>query len=83
MAGNVRRTAEIAFGNFEDVDFMDLKNYKKNPHRISYGWASNNTGKLTELISYLYILIHRFSYRGKFLHLMERRITLVYANGSV
>lgn len=41
VAGNVRRTAEIVFGNTEE--FMDLKNYDKNPERVSYGWTSNNS----------------------------------------
>lgn len=41
IAGNVRRTAEIAFGDSEE--FMDLKNYEKNPHRMAYGWTSNNS----------------------------------------
>jgi adenosylcobalamin-dependent ribonucleoside-triphosphate reductase len=41
VAGNVRRTAEIAFGSSEE--FMDLKNYEKNPQRMNYGWTSNNT----------------------------------------
>ena len=41
VAGNVRRTAEIVFGNSEE--FMDLKNYNKNPERAMYGWTSNNS----------------------------------------
>lgn len=41
VSGNVRRTAEIAFGSSEE--FMDLKNYEKNPHRMNYGWTSNNS----------------------------------------
>lgn len=44
VAGNVRRTAEIAFGDPNDEEFLDLKNYKeKNPEREEYGWASNNS----------------------------------------
>ena len=44
VAGNVRRTAEIAFGDPNDEEFLDLKNYKeKNPEREGYGWASNNS----------------------------------------
>lgn len=42
VAGNVRRTAEIAFGANE-VEFLDLKNYEVNPHRSEYGWTSNNS----------------------------------------
>ncbi|CAM9105430.1 unnamed protein product, partial [Ectocarpus fasciculatus] len=43
VAGNVRRTAEIAFGNPESDEYIDLKNYDKNPDRASFGWASNNS----------------------------------------
>ena len=44
VAGNVRRTAEIAFGRPEDVEFLDLKNpelyAEENKH---HRWASNNS----------------------------------------
>jgi len=43
VSGNVRRTAEIAFGDPTSEDFLDLKNYEKNPHRAEYGWTSNNS----------------------------------------
>lgn len=43
VAGNVRRTAEIAFGEATDEEFIDLKNYEKNPFRADYGWTSNNS----------------------------------------
>ncbi len=43
VAGNIRRTAEIAFGDPEDDDFLNLKNYKIHPERASYGWTSNNS----------------------------------------
>lgn len=43
VAGNVRRTAEIAFGNPENEEYIDLKNYEKNPARAGFGWASNNS----------------------------------------
>lgn len=43
VAGNIRRTAEIAFGEFDDEEFIDLKNYEKNPERLEYGWVSNNS----------------------------------------
>ena len=43
VAGNVRRTAEIAFGSPEDEEYIDLKNYEKNPQRAGYGWTSNNS----------------------------------------
>jgi len=43
VAGNVRRTAEIALGNLNDEVFLDLKNYQRNPERVNYGWTSNNS----------------------------------------
>lgn len=43
VAGNVRRTAEIAFGDPTSDDFLDLKNYAVNPEREPFGWASNNS----------------------------------------
>lgn len=43
VAGNIRRTAEIAFGDADDDDFLNLKNYKMHPERESYGWTSNNS----------------------------------------
>jgi adenosylcobalamin-dependent ribonucleoside-triphosphate reductase len=43
VAGNVRRTAEIVFGDPNDEEYLNLKNYKKNPHREQYGWTSNNS----------------------------------------
>lgn len=43
ISGNVRRTAEIAFGEVDDKDYIDLKNYEKNPERANYGWTSNNS----------------------------------------
>jgi adenosylcobalamin-dependent ribonucleoside-triphosphate reductase len=43
VAGNVRRTAEIVFGDPFDDEYLDLKNYKLNPERERYGWTSNNS----------------------------------------
>ena len=43
VAGNVRRTAEIVFGDPFDEEYLDLKNYKVNPHREQHGWTSNNS----------------------------------------
>ena len=43
VAGNVRRTAEIVFGEANDDEYINLKNYKENPHRETYGWTSNNS----------------------------------------
>ncbi|MGL4948497.1 MAG: hypothetical protein ACRC42_03880, partial [Mycoplasma sp.] len=43
VSGNIRRTAEIAIGEPDDDEFIELKNYKKNPDRQAYGWLSNNS----------------------------------------
>ena len=43
VAGNVRRTAEIVFGDPDSEEYLDLKNYKVNPHRDQFGWTSNNS----------------------------------------
>lgn len=47
VAGNVRRTAEIAFGEFDDQEFIDLKNATVNPERndwnTGWAWTSNNS----------------------------------------
>lgn len=42
VAGNVRRSAEIILGN-PDEEFLNLKNYEKNPERAEFGWSSNNS----------------------------------------
>lgn len=43
VSGNVRRTAEIAFGEPHDEQFLDLKDYSRHPERANYGWTSNNS----------------------------------------
>lgn len=43
VSGNVRRSAEIAFGEPDCEEYVDLKNYEKNPQRGAFGWASNNS----------------------------------------
>ena len=43
VAGNVRRTAEIVFGDPYSEEYLDLKNYEVNPHRDQFGWTSNNS----------------------------------------
>ncbi|HEY9191112.1 MAG TPA: fused protease/ribonucleoside-triphosphate reductase, partial [Sulfurovum sp.] len=43
IAGNVRRSAEIALGSVHDRTFLELKDYKKHPERAEIGWVSNNT----------------------------------------
>eukprot|EP00607_Mallomonas_marina_P001696 CAMPEP_0182436698 /NCGR_PEP_ID=MMETSP1167-20130531/83062_1 /TAXON_ID=2988 /ORGANISM="Mallomonas Sp, Strain CCMP3275" /LENGTH=624 /DNA_ID=CAMNT_0024629141 /DNA_START=341 /DNA_END=2215 /DNA_ORIENTATION=- len=43
VSGNIRRTAEIAFGDPESEEYISLKDYTVNPERASYGWTSNNS----------------------------------------
>ena len=43
VAGNIRRTAEIAFGSPEDKEFIKLKDYTIHPERAEFGWTSNNS----------------------------------------
>jgi adenosylcobalamin-dependent ribonucleoside-triphosphate reductase len=53
VAGNVRRTAQIALGDVNDNEFRKLKDYQWNSetnqyegekaHRAAWGWASNNS----------------------------------------
>ena len=46
VAGNIRRSSELALGNAGDEIFLNLKNYKINPERQSIAWMSNNTVRL-------------------------------------
>jgi len=53
VAGNVRRTAQIVFGDATDKEYLKLKDYQWDEdtesyvgtkiHRAEYGWASNNS----------------------------------------
>lgn len=43
VSGNVRRSAQIMFGDSNSEEYLDLKNYEKNPQRAEYGWTSNNS----------------------------------------
>lgn len=45
VAGNVRRSAEIALGRVDDKDFINLKRYDlpENSDRGAWGWLSNNS----------------------------------------
>jgi ribonucleoside-triphosphate reductase (thioredoxin) len=43
VAGNVRRSAEIALGKADDDVFLNLKNAEKYPDRQDIAWMSNNT----------------------------------------
>lgn len=48
VAGNVRRSAEIACGEIYDKTFLDLKNEKRYAYRSGWSWMSNNSAKLRE-----------------------------------
>lgn len=51
VAGNVRRTAQIVFGEPDSEEYLKLKDYiwngdtyeGSNVHRAEYGWSSNNS----------------------------------------
>jgi hypothetical protein len=43
VAGNVRRTAEMALDFDMDIEYLMLKDYEQNPDRKKHGWASNNS----------------------------------------
>lgn len=48
VAGNVRRSAEIACGEISDPTFLNLKDEKKYPYRAGWSWMSNNSAKLRD-----------------------------------
>lgn len=59
VSGNVRRSAELALGQPDDVDFINAKNADKFPERNSYdpenqgwGWMSNNSLEATVGMDY-------------------------------
>lgn len=44
VAGNVRRTSEVAFGDADDLLYAEMKDYRKYPKECEdYRWASNNS----------------------------------------
>jgi adenosylcobalamin-dependent ribonucleoside-triphosphate reductase len=43
VSGEVRQTAEIAFGSPFDEEYIALKDYARNPERAAWGWTSNNS----------------------------------------
>ncbi len=43
VSGGIRRTAEIALGDINSKEFLQLKDYEVNPERAGHGWASNNS----------------------------------------
>ncbi len=56
VAGNVRRSAEIAIGSPYDDGFLELKNYELYPERQDIGWMSNNTVALQERDDFVHVL---------------------------
>ncbi len=62
IAGNVRRTAQIAIGEAENTEYRKLKDYRWNPetgyyegsmsHRAAWGWASNNSVLVNNLTDF-------------------------------
>jgi ribonucleoside-triphosphate reductase (thioredoxin) len=52
VAGNVRRSAELAKGKITDPVFKDLKNYEKFPEREAFGWMSNNSVELEDDVDF-------------------------------
>lgn len=48
VAGNIRRSAEIATGSVDDETFLNLKNYDLYPERSEIGWMSNNSVSLSQ-----------------------------------
>jgi ribonucleotide reductase alpha subunit len=49
VAGNVRRSSEIALGRSSDVEFRMLKNVSLNPERQGISYMSNNSVSMNEL----------------------------------
>lgn len=42
VSGNVRRSAELALGDADDIDFVEMKNSDKWPHEVNnHRWAAN------------------------------------------
>lgn len=52
VSGNVRRSAQIMFGEPTDEGYLDLKDYKVNPERGNFGWSSNNSVFCNENTNY-------------------------------
>ena len=44
VSGNVRRSAEIMLGSYEDKDYIEMKDYNKFPNEVkTHRWCSNNS----------------------------------------
>ncbi len=48
VAGNVRRSAELACLSINDPTFKKLKDYREYPEREAWGWMSNNSSVLVK-----------------------------------
>lgn len=48
VSGNVRRSSEISFGEWDDAEFWNMKDYTRpdNQYRSEWGWMSNNSVKV-------------------------------------
>lgn len=55
VAGNLRRSAEMAIGKVKDSNFMNLKDYSRFPERKKWGWMSNNSVKLQKSSDFAYL----------------------------
>lgn len=53
VAGNVRRSSEIALSNADDIEFRHLKDHVLNPERSMISWMSNNTVTLDKSEDFL------------------------------
>jgi ribonucleoside-triphosphate reductase len=60
ISGNVRRTAEIAFGDPHSDEYVDLKDYSKNPQRAEYGWTSNNSVRMKKNLPQIFFFFLSF-----------------------
>jgi ribonucleoside-diphosphate reductase alpha chain len=69
VAGNVRRSAQIAIGKIEDEVFLNLKDYTnpKFAYRAEHGWMSNNSVRFetTEEFDKLPEIADRVKVRGE------------------
>ena len=55
VAGSARRSAEISLCSPHDTEFLDLKDYHKNPSRAEWGFMSNNSVVMSERNDFLQI----------------------------
>ena len=54
VSGGVRRTAELALGEPDDEEYLQLKDHKKHPEKMNaWRWASNNSVIAKEGMDYM------------------------------